>query len=222
MLYLVPTPIGNKSDFTPRAIEVLSQVDLILAEDTRVSGPFLRAFSVHAPIQSYHSQNEHQITNSILDKLKSGTKIALVSDAGSPGISDPGFLLVRACRDHNIEVIALPGPTAFVPAITASGFACEKFFYQGFLPQKKGRKSQIEWLSELPCSIVIYESPHRLLKCLSELMISFGKERLCFLAKEISKLHEHHYYGSIEKVYLEISSLQKIQGEWVIVLNKPS
>lgn len=218
MLYLVPTPIGNRSDMSPRAIEVLQSVDLILAEDTRVSGPFLRAFNINTPIQSYHSQNEHQQTHSILDKLKSGKNIALVSDAGSPGISDPGFLLVRACREAQLEVIALPGPTAFVPAITASGFSCEKFFYQGFLPLKKGRKSQIEWLSQLPCTVVIYESPHRLLKCLEELATSFGPDRMCFLSKEISKLHEQHFHGTLTNVLEQLKSLSKIQGEWVIVV----
>ncbi|NOT38704.1 MAG: 16S rRNA (cytidine(1402)-2'-O)-methyltransferase [Saprospiraceae bacterium] len=222
MLYLVPTPIGNKGDMTPRAIQTLQEVDLILVEDTRVSGPYLRSLEINTSFQSYHSQNEHQQTNTIVEKLKSGKKIALVSDAGSPGISDPGFLLVRACRENNIAVIALPGATAFVPAITASGFSCEKFFYQGFLPLKKGRKTQIEWLSKLPCTVVLYESPHRLIKCMEELSVSFGPDRMCFLAKEISKLYEQHFYGSIESVTQQLKALTKIQGEWVIVIQLKS
>ncbi len=218
MLYLVPTPIGNKGDFSPRSIQVLQEVDLILTEDTRVSGPFIRSFDITTSIQSYHSQNEHQQTPHLIGRLKSGTKIALISDAGSPGISDPGFLLVRACRENNIDVIAIPGPTAFVPAITTSGFSCEKFFYQGFLPLKKGRKTQIEWLVQLNCTVVIYESPHRIIKCLEELSLAYGSDHPCFLSKEISKLHEKHYYGTFSTILEQLKSLTKIQGEWVIVV----
>ncbi|MEP7195152.1 MAG: 16S rRNA (cytidine(1402)-2'-O)-methyltransferase [Saprospiraceae bacterium] len=218
MLYLVPTPIGNKGDMTPRAIEVLKEADLILAEDTRVSGPFIRSFEVKAPIFSFHSNNEHHQVEQIIERLRQNQKVVLVSDAGTPGISDPGFLLVRACREAKLEVIALPGATAFVPAIVSSGLPCEKFYYQGFLPLKKGRKTQIEWLAELPCTIVMYESPHRLLKCVEELKKIFGDERKCCLSKEISKMFEQHFYGSLKEVSENLSKLSKIQGEWVIVV----
>lgn len=218
MLYLVPTPIGNKGDITSRAIDVLKEADLILAEDTRVSGPYIRSLDVKAPMYSFHSNNEHQQVAQILERLKNNQKIVLISDAGTPGISDPGFLLVRACREANLEVIALPGATAFVPALVASGLPCEKFFYQGFLPLKKGRKTQIEWLSQLPCTIVLYESPHRLLKCIGELIIGFGPNRKCCLCKEISKMYEQYFYGTLEEVLQKLNGLTKIQGEWVVVL----
>lgn len=218
MLYLVPTPIGNKGDMTPRAIEVLKEADFILAEDTRVSSPYLRSLEIKAPIHSFHTNNEHQQISQLIDRLRQNQKIVLVSDAGTPGISDPGFLLVRACRESDIEVQALPGATAFVPALVASGLPCEKFFYQGFLPLKKGRKIQLQWLAKLPCTIVIYESPHRLLKFVDELMLEFGEDRKVCFAKEISKLYENHYYGNLKQVSETLKGLTKIQGEWVIVI----
>ncbi|HMW40346.1 MAG: 16S rRNA (cytidine(1402)-2'-O)-methyltransferase [Saprospiraceae bacterium] len=218
MLYLVPTPVGNRSDMTPRAIEVLRQVDLIAAEDTRVSGPYLRSLGIEAPLQSYHNNNEHQMTQVLLDKLRGGADLAIVTDAGTPGISDPGFLLVRACREAGIEVIALPGATAFVPALVSSGLPAEKFFFQGFLPLKKGRKTQLAWLSQLPCTVVLYESPHRLIRCLEEIEDSFGPDRRMCASKEISKLHEQHYYGTVTEVRSLLAGLSKIQGEWVMCL----
>lgn len=217
MLYLVPTPIGNKGDITLRGIEVLKAVDLILAEDTRVSIPFLKSLEIHTKVQSFHSTNEHQQVNSIIERLLNNQKIALISEAGTPGISDPGFLLVRACREHKIEVTALPGATAFVPALVASGLPCEKFYFQGFLPLKKGRKTQIQWISKLPCTVVLYESPHRLLKCLEELQIEFGSERSVCLVKEISKVFENYYSGTLHEIRNTLENT-KILGEWVIVL----
>lgn len=219
MLYLVPTPIGNLSDITARALQTLKDVDLILAEDTRNSKPMLKHFGIEKNIQSFHSNNEHQATNGIIEKLKQGFNIAYITDAGTPGISDPAYLLVHACRAEKIDVIALPGATAFVPALVASGLPTEKFFFQGFLPLKKGRKTQLEFLAELPCTVVIYESPHRLLKFLSECVQHFGGDRPCSAVKEISKIYEKHYRNSLTEVFEELSALPKIQGEWVLVID---
>lgn len=216
-LYLVPTPIGNLSDMTPRALGVLSAVDLILSEDTRVSNKLLMHFNIEKSLRSFHSQNEHKALQSIVDKLKEGASIALVTDAGTPGISDPAYLLVRACRKENIPVIALPGATAFVPAIVASGLPCDRFFFNGFLPQKKGRSTQLKWLTALECTIVLYESPHRLLKCTDELIEHFGENRQACFAKEISKLFEKYITGSLQEIKEQLAS-EKIVGEWVIVI----
>jgi 16S rRNA (cytidine1402-2'-O)-methyltransferase len=218
MLYLVPTPIGNLSDMTARSIQVLKDVDLILAEDTRISKPLLKHFGIDTQVQSFHSHNEHSLSPKIIEKLSLGVKIACITDAGTPGISDPAYLLVHACRDADIEVIALPGATAFVPAIVASGLPTEKFFFQGFLPLKKGRKTQFEFLANLPCTVVIYESPHRLLKFMDECILYFGGERQCSLVKEISKMFEKHYRGTLFSVNEELKILTKIQGEWVMVI----
>lgn len=214
-LYLVPTPIGNLSDMTPRALGILSTVDLILAEDTRVSNKLLLHFNIDKTLKSFHAQNEHRSLQAIVDKLKSGLSIALVTDAGTPGISDPAYLLVRSCRKENIPVIALPGATAFVPALVASGLPCDKFFFNGFLPQKKGRTQQIKWLAELDCTSILYESPHRLLKCLDELITHFGEERQACFAKEISKLYEKYFTGSLAEIKEQLKG-EKIVGEWVI------
>lgn len=216
-LYLVPTPIGNLSDMTPRALGVLSSVDLILAEDTRVSNKLLLHFHIDKTLKSFHSQNEHRSLQSIVEKLKSGISIALVTDAGTPGISDPAYLLVRSCRQENIPVIALPGATAFVPALVASGLPCDKFFFNGFLPQKKGRTQQIKWLSELTCTSLVYESPHRLLKCIDELIEHFGNDRQACYAKEISKMYEKYFTGSLQEIKEQLKQ-EKIVGEWVICL----
>lgn len=216
-LYLVPTPIGNLSDMTPRALGVLSAVDLILSEDTRVSNKLLMHFNIEKSLRSFHSQNEHKALQSIVDKLKEGASVAMVTDAGTPGISDPAYLLVRACRKENIPVIALPGATAFVPALVASGLPCDRFFFNGFLPQKKGRNTQLNWLAALDCTIVLYESPHRLLKCLDELIAHFGSERQACFAKEISKLFEKYITGSLKEIKDQLAS-EKIVGEWVIVI----
>lgn len=216
-LYLVPTPIGNLSDMTPRALGVLSSVDLILAEDTRVSNKLLLHFNIDKSLKSYHSQNEHRAYPQIVEKLKSGMKMALVTDAGTPGISDPAYLLVRTCREEGIPVIALPGATAFVPALVASGLPCDKFFFNGFLPQKKGRQSQILWLASLPFTTILYESPHRILKCIDELIEGFGAERQACFAKEISKIYETYLTGSLADIKDQLQTV-KIVGEWVIVV----
>ena len=216
-LYLVPTPIGNLSDMTPRALGILSSVDLILAEDTRVSNKLLLHFNIDNSLKSFHSQNEHRSLQSIVDILKTGISIALVTDAGTPGISDPAYLLVRSCRKENIPVVALPGATAFVPALVASGLPCDKFFFNGFLPQKKGRATQIKWLAELTCTTILYESPHRLLKCVDELIEHFGEDRQACFAKEISKLFEKYFTGSLAEIKEQLQN-EKIVGEWVICI----
>lgn len=216
-LYLVPTPIGNLSDMTPRALGILSSVDLILAEDTRVSNKLLLHFNIDKLLKSFHSQNEHRNLQSIIEKLKSGLSIALVTDAGTPGISDPAYLLVRDCRKENIPVVALPGATAFVPALVASGLPCDKFFFNGFLPQKKGRSTQIKWLSELHCTSILYESPHRLLKSIDELIEHFGGDRQACFAKEISKLFEKYFTGTLIEIKEQLKN-EKIVGEWVICI----
>ncbi len=216
-LYLVPTPIGNLSDMTPRALGILTTVDLILAEDTRVSNKLLLHFNIDKSLKSFHSQNEHRSLQSIVEKLKSGLSIALVTDAGTPGISDPAYLLVRSCRKENIPVVALPGATAFVPALVASGLPCDKFFFNGFLPQKKGRSTQLKWLSELTCTTILYESPHRLLKCVDELIEYCGEERQACFAKEISKLYEKYFTGSLIEIKEQLQH-EKIVGEWVICI----
>ncbi|HEX5626060.1 MAG TPA: 16S rRNA (cytidine(1402)-2'-O)-methyltransferase [Saprospiraceae bacterium] len=217
-LYLVPTPIGNLSDMTPRALGILSSVDLILAEDTRVSNKLLLHFNIDKSLKSFHSQNEHRALQSIVEKLKEGLSIALVTDAGTPGISDPAYLLVRSCRKENIPVIALPGATAFVPALVASGLPCDKFFFNGFLPQKKGRSGQLKWLAGLPCTVLLYESPHRLLKCTDELIEHFGADRQACFAKEISKLFEKYFTGTLEEIK-GLLQHEKIVGEWVLCLD---
>lgn len=218
MLYLVPTPVGNRGDITARAIETLQNSDLILAEDTRVSRPFLKHLGIEKEMRSFHSQNEHRQYQKILEMLQTGANIALVSDAGTPGISDPAFLLVRACREAGIEVCALPGATAFVPALVASGLPCDRFFFQGFLPQKKGRQNQLKWLATLPCTIVLYEAPHRIEKLLEELSAVFGDERKACFVKEISKIFERYLCGSLGEIREKLKS-EKIAGEWVVVVD---
>lgn len=216
-LYLVPTPIGNLSDMTPRALGILSSVDFILAEDTRVSNKLLMHFRIDNNLRSFHSQNEHKTWPLIVDQLRQGKRIALVTDAGTPGISDPAYLLVRACREAEIPVVALPGATAFVPALVASGLPCDKFFFNGFLPHRKGRKSQIEWLAQLPSTVVLYESPHRIKRCAAELLESFGNDRNACFAKEISKLHETYFTGALGDIVQALQTAN-LSGEWVIVL----
>ncbi|MDQ3142149.1 MAG: 16S rRNA (cytidine(1402)-2'-O)-methyltransferase [Bacteroidota bacterium] len=219
MLFLVPTPIGNLGDMTLRAIQVLKDSDIILAEDTRVSRKLLNHFNIEKSLQSFHSQNEHHLVITLIEKLKAGKMVSLITDAGTPGISDPAYLLVRACRQEGINVSALPGATAFVPALVASGIPCDKFYFQGFLPQKKGRKTQIEFLEKLSCTIVLYESPHRIIKCLEEFIQVFGGQRICCVAREISKMFETYYNGSLEEVLKTLKSLPKIKGEIVLVLD---
>ena len=215
-LYLVPTPIGNLSDMTYRAVEVLKGVDLILAEDTRTSGILLKHFEINTPAQSFHAHNEHKKVDDAIEKLKSGTSIAQISDAGTPGISDPGFLLVRAALANEVPVDSLPGATAFVPALIKSGFPSERFVFEGFLPHKKGRQSRIEALKEESRTTIFYESPHRLLKTLQQFKEILG-DRNVSVSRELTKKFEETVTGTVEEVLSHFES-KSVKGEFVIVL----
>ena len=216
-LYLVPTPIGNLEDMTLRAIRVLKESDLILAEDTRTSSRLLSHFDIGTPMQSHHMHNEHKILNRILQRLKQGETISVISDAGTPGISDPGFLLVRACIEEGLTVECLPGPTAFVPALLNSGFPCDKFVFEGFLPPKKGRQTRIEFLSRETRTIIIYESPHKLLKTLGQLSEHFGEERMASISRELTKMHEETIRGSLMELKAHFE-LHPPKGEFVLII----
>lgn len=218
MLYLVPTPIGNLEDMSIRAINTLKEADIILAEDTRNSGKLLKHFEIETKMESYHAHNEHKRVEHYLQILKSGTDIALISDAGTPGISDPGFLLARACQEEGIKVTCLPGANAFLPALVASGLPCDKFFFEGFLPHKKGRQTRHLFLKELPYTFVLYESPYRLIKCLQELKEHCGGDRKACVAREISKLHEEFNTDTIDELIEDYSNRPSIKGEIVIVV----
>lgn len=215
-LYLVPTPIGNLGDMTFRSVEVLKEVDLILAEDTRTSGFLLKHYQIKTPCQSFHAHNEHRKVEEAIQKLKSGTSIAQISDAGTPGISDPGYLLVREALANEIAVDALPGATAFVPALVKSGFPCERFVFEGFLPHKKGRQTRIATLKDEPRTVIFYESPHRLLKTLHQLEEILG-DRIVSVSRELTKKFEETVTGSISEVVAHFES-KSIKGEFVIVL----
>lgn len=217
-LFVVPTPIGNLEDMTFRAIRVLKEVDLILAEDTRTSGFLLKHFEIQNKMISYHKFNEHKTVENIITRLNSGENIALISDAGTPGISDPGFLVVRACVQENIEIECLPGATAFVPALVMSGIPCDKFVFEGFLPQKKGRQTRLIELSTETRTIVFYESPHRIVKTLEQLIEFFGEERIVSASREISKLHEETVRGTIREV-LDHFSTHEPRGEFVLIVS---
>ncbi len=216
-LILVPTPIGNLGDMTFRAVEVLKSVDLILAEDTRNTGKLLKHFEIESTMQSFHAHNEHRALDRVVERLKSGDTIALVSDAGSPGISDPGFLLVRACVEADILVEALPGPTAIVPALTISGFPTDRFVFEGFLPPKKGRHKRVEALVEETRTMVFYESPHRILKTLALFVEYFGEERSVAVVREITKIHEEAIRGTLAEVIAHFEATPP-KGEIVVVL----
>ncbi len=216
-LYLVPTPIGNLQDFTYRAVEVLNTVDLILAEDTRTSSKLLKHYNISKPLTAFHQHNEHKSLDKIIDKLNSGSTIALVSDAGTPGISDPGFLLVRACVENNIDVECLPGATAFVPALVSSGFPCDKFVFEGFLPHKKGRQTRLKLLQEENRTIVFYESPHRLIKTLRQFKEYFGDERKIAVCRELTKIHEEVIRGTAEEL-INYYNANTLKGEIVIIV----
>lgn len=220
MLYIIPTPIGNLEDISLRALHILKTVDVILAEDTRTSQKLLQHYQISTPLRSHHAHNEHQTVTWIVEQIQQGSKkIALVSDAGTPGISDPGFLLVRACVQAGIAVECLPGATAFVPALVASGLPCDKFFFEGFLPHKKGRQTRFQFLSRLPVSFVLYESPHRLLKTLEQLALFCGTQRSCVVCRELTKLHEEKIRGSVEEVLAYYQQHpDKVRGEIVIVV----
>lgn len=216
-LYLVPTPIGNLGDITLRAIEVLKEVDLVLTEDTRKSGILLRHFQISKPVQSHHKFNEHRTLESLVQRLMGGTSIALITDAGTPGISDPGFLLVRACIEQGIEIESLPGPTAFVPALVNSGLPCEKFVFEGFLPPKKGRQKRLTELSAETRTMVLYESPYRLVKTLNQLAEHFGSERRASVSRELTKIHEENARGTLQELSQHFSK-GVVKGEIVIVV----
>ncbi len=217
-LYLVPTPIGNLKDITFRAIEVLQSVDLILAEDTRTSGKLLSHYDVKTPLQSYHMHNEHKILQGIVDKIKSGTTMALITDAGTPGISDPGFLLVRACLENGIKVETLPGVTAFVPALVNSGLPSEKFVFEGFLPVKKGRQTRLKELATEERTMIFYESPHKLLKTLQDFNQYFGVERKASISRELTKLYEENIQGTFNELIVHFQK-NVLKGEFVIVVD---
>ena len=216
-LFVVPTPIGNLQDMTFRAITVLKEVDLILAEDTRTSSILLKHFDIKNQLQSYHKFNEHKQVDRYINLLKSGQDIALISDAGTPAISDPGFLLVRECLKFDIEVETLPGATAFVPALVNSGLPCDRFVFEGFLPVKKGRQKRIKALLEEEKTIIFYESPHRLIKALEQFAEAFGNDRMASVSREISKLHEENKAGTLAELIEHFQS-KTVKGEIVIVL----
>lgn len=216
-LYLVPTPIGNLEDITCRALRVLREADLILAEDTRTSGILLRHFDIKNAMLSYHKFNEHRAVDKVIERLKAGDNIALVSDAGTPGISDPGFLVAREAVRAGIEVTALPGATAFVPALVSSGLPCDRFCFEGFLPQKKGRQTRLEALAGETRTMVFYESPHRVVKTLAQFAEVFGADRRVCVCRELSKVHEECVRGSLQEV-LQHFTENGPRGEFVIVL----
>ncbi|MBQ5465803.1 MAG: 16S rRNA (cytidine(1402)-2'-O)-methyltransferase, partial [Muribaculaceae bacterium] len=216
-LYIVPTPVGNLDDMTPRAVSVLRQASLILAEDTRTSSVLMRHFDITTPMRSHHKFNEHEGVDGIIPLLEAGQVIALVSDAGTPGISDPGFLLARECRRHDIEVETLPGATAFVPALVNSGLPCDRFVFEGFLPQKKGRATRLAELQSQPRTMVFYESPLRLLKTLQQFVETFGPDREASVVREISKLHNTTHNGTLAQL-VEYFTANQPRGEIVIVV----
>lgn len=216
-LFIVPTPVGNLSDMTFRAVEVLRNADLILAEDTRTSSVLLQHYGIKGKLVSHHKYNEHQSVEMVKERILGGLNVALVSDAGTPGISDPGFLLARACAAEGIEVQTLPGATACIPALVSSGLPCDRFCFEGFLPQKKGRQTLLETLKTEPRTMIFYESPYRLLHTLEQFVEVFGAERECSVAREISKLHETHHRGTLQEL-VNYFYENEPKGEIVIVL----
>ncbi len=216
-LYIVPTPIGNLEDITLRALRVLKEVDVVLAEDTRTSSVLLRHYDIHTPLRAHHRNNEHKSVDGIVQEIEGGKEMALISDAGTPGISDPGFMLARACREAGIDVECLPGPTAFVPAMVASGLPCDRFVFEGFLPLKKGRATRLQQLAADPRTVVIYESPLRLPRTLKQLAEVFGSDRQAAVAREISKLHEENRRDTLRNLARHYEQ-NKPKGEIVIVI----
>lgn len=217
ILYIVPTPVGNLDDMSFRAVKVLRDADVILAEDTRTTSVLLQHFGIQGKLLAHHKYNEHHSAEAVLTRLQAGANVALVSDAGTPGISDPGFLLARTCAQNDIEVVTLPGATACIPAIVSSGLACDRFCFEGFLPQKKGRQTILNSLIDETRTMIFYESPRRLQKTLEQFVEVFGPDRQCSVAREISKLHEQHVRGSLASV-LEHFRLTEPKGEIVICL----
>lgn len=216
-LYLVPTPVGNFEDITMRALRILKEADLILAEDTRTSGNLLRHFDIKNAMLSYHKFNEHQTVDRVVERLKGGETVAVVSDAGTPGISDPGFLVAREAIKAGIEVITLPGATAMVPALVSSGLPSDRFCFEGFLPQKKGRQSRLKALAEEPRTMIFYESPHRIVKALAQMMEVFGEDRPASVCREISKIHEESVRGTLSEIHAHFLDNEP-RGEFVIVV----
>ncbi len=217
MLYIVPTPIGNLADITQRAIDILGEVDFILAEDTRTSGNLLKHLDISKPMMSYHQHNEHKVLQRLVDRLRAGETAALVSDAGTPGISDPAFLIIRECIKENIEVSCLPGPTAFIPALVGSGLPCDRFIFEGFLPHKKGRQTRLQNLTDEKRTMVFYESPHRIIKTLTQFAEVFGEERQASVSREISKVYEETVRGTLPEIIAHFES-NLVKGEFVIVI----
>jgi 16S rRNA (cytidine1402-2'-O)-methyltransferase len=217
MLYLVPTPIGNLEDITLRALNVLRSVDLILAEDTRTSSVLLNHFQIQCPVTPYHQHNEHKVFAHLADQLQAGKTMALITDAGTPGISDPAYMLVKECINRNIDVCCLPGATAFVPALVNSGLPTHRFCFEGFLPLKKGRQTLLKKLSTEERTIILYESPMRLVKTLANLIEYFGSERLCSVSRELSKKFEENKRGTLQEVH-DYFSIKPVKGEIVIVI----
>ncbi|MGH1433923.1 MAG: 16S rRNA (cytidine(1402)-2'-O)-methyltransferase [Lewinella sp.] len=217
-LYLVPTPIGNLEDITLRALRILKEVTLVLAEDTRTSKRLLQHYEIETPLRAFHAHNEHKVTDRIVAELQAGAEWALVTDAGSPGISDPGFLLVRACVEAGISVEALPGATALIPALTASGLPADKFHFEGFLPHKKGRQTRLLYLAELPVAFVMYESPYRLVKCLDQLIEHCGPERMACVARELTKMFEEVTTATLQELADYYREKDKVKGEIVLVV----
>ena len=216
-LVLVPTPIGNLEDITLRAIRVLTDVDLVLAEDTRTSGNLLKHLGLSKRLQSYHAHNEHRVVEELVKRIELGQSVALITDAGTPGISDPGFVLVRECLRQGVEVETLPGATALIPALVNSGLPCDRFCFEGFLPQKKGRQKRLEQLQSEERTLVFYESPYRLVRALEEFVQHFGKDRLASLSRELSKLHEENKRGTLEELLAYFGN-KVVKGEIVIVV----
>lgn len=216
-LYVVPTPIGNLDDMTFRAVRVLNEVDVILAEDTRTSSVLLKHFGIKTPMQSHHKFNEHRTIQQVVDRIKAGQSVALISDAGTPAISDPGFMLVRACVEQEINIECLPGATAFVPALVASGLPNDRFCFEGFLPQKKGRQTKLKALSTDPRTIIFYESPYRVLKTLTQLAEFFGEERKTSVSREISKIYEETVRGTLAELIIHFTQ-NPPKGEFVIIV----
>ena len=221
MLYLIPTPIGNLSDMTYRAVELLNAVDLILAEDTRTSSVLLNHYNIHKPISPYHQHNEHKIVSHLTDQLSMGKTMALITDAGTPGISDPAYLLVKACVENGIEVHCLPGATAFVPALVNSGLPTDSFCFEGFLPLKKGRQTFLKRMAFEERTMIFYESPMRLVKTLSHFIEYFGAERKCSVSRELSKKFEENKRGTLQEVH-DYFNAKSVKGEIVIVVGGKS
>lgn len=218
MLYIVPTPVGNLEDMTLRAIRILKEVEFILAEDTRVSRRLMDHYEITTPLRPYHAHNEHRSVESLVQELQAGRDLALISDAGTPGISDAGYLLIRACHLAGVTVTCLPGATAVIPAFVHSGLPCDRFHFEGFLPHKKGRQTRIRWLAEYPFTFGMFESPHRLVRLLKELAEFCGPDRQATVCREISKLHEETKPGSLHELIAYYDAQDKVRGEIVVVV----